>query len=377
MRVLFVNENIGGHATVHHNLRLTLGDHRDLEADFIDIPERGWLRRIFGASIPVLGRFDLDLQPLRDQLATSMWAHRRIRPLVDDYDVVHLYTQNAGLLSSRTLRRAASVVTLDTTTTLNAYRLPHRQPTRFTKLTVAASRPFEKMVFAAADIVVANSVWAANSLRSYYGLSDAKVRVMPFGIVSPQFETPVAPGTSASGLPRIVFVGRQMERKGGTRLLRLHQQHLVDRARLVLVTQDPVPAGENVDVINDLTPGDDRLWEILRSAAIFAFPSPIDQAPNAVLEAMAAGLPVVAIDTAAVSEMVADGSSGLLVAPDASDEDLLSALTRLVDDEDLRAKFGEEAQRRYCATYDAHHSTAELVSILREAASLRHEMSTP
>jgi glycosyltransferase involved in cell wall biosynthesis len=65
------------------------------------------------------------------------------------------------------------------------------------------------------------------------------------------------------------------------------------------------------------------------------------------LEAMAAGLPVVACRAAAVPEVVADGETGLLVPP-LDPGALAAALARLAHDAPLRRRFGAAGRR--CAT---------------------------
>src|SRR5690606_40942177 len=116
-------------------------------------------------------------------------------------------------------------------------------------------------------------------------------------------------------------------------------------AELVLVTTEPVEPAPGVRVIDDLRPGDPRLWDVLRAGSVFAFPSEIDQAPNAVLEAMAAGLPVVAARSGAVPEMVEEGGTGFLVEP-RDDRSLLEAMQRLLADPGLRRSMGEAGSRR-------------------------------
>jgi starch synthase len=366
LRVLLVNENIGGHATVHHHLQQLLADRPDVRASFLHVPPPGLLRRIVGAPVPGLAGLDLDLQPLRAQLALSAWVAMRLRRAVRDVDVVHLYTHNAGLLAAPLLRRVPTVVTTDTTNARNAYRLPYRTPTRWTPWSVRRTMPFERRVHRLAHTVVANSDWAAASLREDYGLPEAKLRVIPFGVEPPDLPSGPAPGTTAAR-PTLVFVGRQLERKGALRLLRLHQAHLAERADLVLVTPEPVPPGRSLRVVDDLRPGDARLWEILRSASIFVFPSEIDQAPNAVLEAMAAGLPVVAARSGAVPEMVVDGRCGRIVEP-GDDATLLAAVTDLLDDPERRRSMGAAAQERQRERYDMRRAVDDLLAVLRVAA---------
>jgi glycosyltransferase involved in cell wall biosynthesis len=353
--VLFVNENIGGHATVHRHLAATLTAHDHVEAEFVTVPPPGWLRRL-----------DLDLQPLRAQLALSAWVRRHVRPRAREFDAIHLYTHNAGLLATDILREMPSVVTLDTTNAHNAYRLPYRMPTRFTGLTLHATHPFEQRVYRAATRVVANSEWAASSLRADYGVPADKLRVFPFGIEATEFAEPVAPGPPPGGLPTLVFVGRQLERKGGNLLREVHQRALADRCRLVLVTPEAVAPGRNLTVVDDLRPGDVRLWDILRAGSVFVFPSMIDQAPNAVLEAMAAGLPVIAVDTGAVGEMVVDGDNGVLVAGNDAGQ-LQAAIEQLLDAPATARAMGAAGRRRFDARYRADASTSRLIDVIAEA----------
>ena len=369
LRALFVNENIGGHSTVHAHLRTALAEHPEVEAEFLDVPGPSFRRRVLGTSVPGLGRLDLDLQPLRAQLALSEWVRRRLRDRVADVDVLHVYTANAGLRSADLIAGVPSVVTTDATNVTNAYRLPYRDPTRFTPSVVKLSQRFEQRVYDAASLVVANTAWVAESLRGDYGLDDDRLRVMPFGIIAPEFGPGPAPGTTSEGLPQVVFVGRQLERKGALRLLRLHQKHLADDCELVLVTTEPVPPGRNVRRVDDVTVGSGRLWEVLREAAVFAFPSQIDQASNAVIEALAAGLPVLALEVSAMPELVGPDAGRLLAPHD--DEALVTTLRELVQDAALRARMGAAARQRFCDVYDARVSTRRLLDLFAEART-RH-----
>lgn len=371
MRVLFVNENIGGHATVHAHLRTCLAGHPEVEASFLDVPRASFGRRVVGAQVPGLGRLDLDLQPLRAQLALSHWVRCRLTTLAPRCDVLHVYTGNAGLCSVPVLAGMPSVVSTDATNATNAERLPYRTPTRFTPAAVRLSKRFERPVYDAATLVAASTEWVAASLRDDYGQTGDRLRVLPFGIVAPDFGPGPAPGTVGAGtpgaLPQVVFVGNPLGRKGALRLVRLHQQHLAEECELVLVTTDPAaPRGaRNVHVVDDVTVGSGRLWEVLRGAAVFAFPSPIDQAPNAVIEALAAGLPVVALRQGAISEMVTPDVGRLVDVDD--DAGLVTAIRGLVAAPRTRAELGAAAARRFAGTYDAGVSTRRLVDLLAEA----------
>ena len=58
MRALFVNENLGGHATVHLNLRRALRARPDVDARFYDVPAPGLVRKLAAAPVPGLAGLD-------------------------------------------------------------------------------------------------------------------------------------------------------------------------------------------------------------------------------------------------------------------------------------------------------------------------------
>ncbi|HLG66653.1 MAG TPA: glycosyltransferase family 4 protein [Acidimicrobiales bacterium] len=90
----------------------------------------------------------------------------------------------------------------------------------------------------------------------------------------------------------------------------------------------------------------------LRSVDIFVLPSRAEGLPLSVIEAMLAGLPVVATDVGSVRELVRDGSTGIVVPAD--DVIALSeALRTLVEDSELRARYGAAARSRALAHFGA------------------------
>ena len=73
--------------------------------------------------------------------------------------------------------------------------------------------------------------------------------------------------------------------------------------------------------------------------------------PNSLIEAMGAGLPVVATAVDDIPELVADGETGLLVPSDDVDG-LVQALKRLIDDETLRRRMGAAGQARVAKDFN-------------------------
>lgn len=96
---------------------------------------------------------------------------------------------------------------------------------------------------------------------------------------------------------------------------------------------------------------------ILWSADVFVhvpvnFP---EGTPNAILEAMAAGLPVIASKVGGIPEVVRDGETGLIVPPN-EPKALAEAINKLRQDEGLRQQLGKQAQ----AWAQEHHDARQL-----------------
>ncbi len=368
-RLILLNENLGGHATMHLNISRALAEHPEVDCASIDLPPRSVSRRLVGLRIPGLSRLDLDLAPVRAQLALSTTARRLLhaemaaRPI----DAIHAYSQHVALRVTSELRAYPSVVSTDGSAAQNAVQLPFRRPGRFTPTTARVGEYFEERVFRATTIVVAQSEWCAGAIRDRYQLGPDRLRVIPFGIIPPD---PVAVDPPAPGaLPEITFTGNSMDRKGGWALVRAFRDHLRGTCVLNLVTQELVPPEPGVRVFNDLTPGDPRLVAMLERSAVFALPSEIDKSPYSVLEAMFAGRPVVATDVGGIPEMVVDGETGLLVPP-GDEAGIAAAITKLLGDDELRTRLGDAARVRAHDRFDARKTTADLIRVIAAAKEM-------
>lgn len=89
--------------------------------------------------------------------------------------------------------------------------------------------------------------------------------------------------------------------------------------------------------------------------------------PNALLEGMAAGVPMVATRVGGVPELLEDGVTGIIV-PAQDPREMASAISRLVEDKDLRLKLGTAA-RASAMRYSWEMCVDEHVSLYKEIAS--------
>ena len=154
-----------------------------------------------------------------------------------------------------------------------------------------------------------------------------------------------------------------------------HDERLAAEARRL-----GLALGDDVDLVD---PGAD-VAILLQALDVFVMTSPArsEGMPTAVLEAMAAAKPVVATDAGATRELVADGETGILVAPGRPDL-AAAAIGRLVADPELRARLGEAGRRRALAGFDLealadrHLRAYEIALAHRQARGRRRQMVMP
>ena len=106
----------------------------------------------------------------------------------------------------------------------------------------------------------------------------------------------------------------------------------------------------------------DDVPAILTASDLFVLPSESEASPNVVLEAMAAGLPVVASRVGGIPEIVDDGVTGHLVPP--SDPDALAAaILDVLDHPNRGAAFGQAGRMRIAREYSFDRMVAQFESL--------------
>lgn len=112
--------------------------------------------------------------------------------------------------------------------------------------------------------------------------------------------------------------------------------------------------------------GADKL-ALLQAAALLALPSYAEGLPIALLEAMAAGLPVVTTPVGGIPDLIADGRNGLLVQP-GDVAALAAAINRLLADAALRRGAGDLNRQQVVAEYDVPRYVERLLAIYDDVA---------
>ncbi len=158
--------------------------------------------------------------------------------------------------------------------------------------------------------------------------------------------------------PRIISVGRMKAPKDPLTLIGALAHLEPGTFRAMLVGDGPdwsvVAAAvrrAGLDSVVDLVGERLDVPALLAQADVFVLASLSEGLPMSLLEAMAAGLPVVASAVGGVPEAVIDGETGLLVAPgDAAT--MAQALRTLLGDPDLRRRLGAAGHERALAMFD-------------------------
>jgi len=114
---------------------------------------------------------------------------------------------------------------------------------------------------------------------------------------------------------------------------------------------------------------DDEIVELHKVGDIFAMPSPAELQCIAALEAMSSGKPVVAVNAGALYELCQTDRNGFLCEKD-DDAGIADALLMLVEDDKLRAKFGEESQK-IAKTHDMNHTLDQFEEIYQQVIATK------
>jgi glycosyltransferase involved in cell wall biosynthesis len=213
------------------------------------------------------------------------------------------------------------------------------------------------------DRVVCVSSQVAEYSRQRIGVPREKIVVIPNGVDAPAPDVlqDRRAARSALGLPfEGVLVGTVARLEPVKRLdVLLRAMGVLERVPAVIVGYGSLERRLE-RIAEELGLGDrvrfagyqPDVWPWLSAFDVFALSSDWEGMPNAVLEAMAVGLPVVATSAGGTPDVVVQGVTGLLVPP-GDHRSFAGALERLVRDSGLRQTMGEAGRRRVMDEFSA------------------------
>jgi len=308
-----------------------------------------------------VGQFDF--QPLRWRLRYSARARGQLARPPAGADVALVNTQACALLAGGPMRQCPTVLSVDSTNRQFAALEYWRPRGRLAALGEAPIDFLERRAYGRARKILAWTEWTARSLREDYGVPDERIAVVHPGVDLPAPAHRRADGDSG-GL-RVLFVGNNVVRKGLAELLGAARAARA-RVRVDVISGDrSVPTDDPlVRLHRDARPGDPLHSELFARADVLVLPTRADAVPWVVVEGLAAGLPVVATDIAAIPELV--GDAGYLVRPGDVGE-LVRVLDRLAGDPELRRELSARARARAETRFDAARQLPRVVEVLQQA----------
>jgi len=208
-----------------------------------------------------------------------------------------------------------------------------------------------KQEVACSDGVVTLSEHVRGILCRDYGYPGDRTWVIPHGIFP--YTSAVSNSHSVTGHPlRVLFFGRIMPYKGLDILLGAYAALRAQRQDIELIIAGPGDLGrysialdglEGVHVDNRWIP-EHEIGQIFRKADLVVLPYREASQSGVIATAFAAGLPVVVTPTGGLVEQVQHEVTGL-ICKEVSSTSLADAITRMLDEPDLRVGCGERALR--------------------------------
>ncbi len=236
-------------------------------------------------------------------------------------------------------------------------------------------------LFAAAEFVATETDFSVRFIQKKFPAHAAKIHRVYNGIDAGRF----AAGRAPDAPPLLVSVGRYIEKKGFLdlidacaaldglpfRCLLIGQGPMEDEmrariARLGLQGKVEVAGTRNETEIAGLL----ARSSIFALACVTAGDGGSDNLPTVIMEAMAAGVPVVSTATAGVPEMVVDGVTGRLVAQKSPDA-LARAIRELLEDPARGEQMGVAARERCRELFDIRRTAETLRNLLKDHGALR------
>lgn len=198
----------------------------------------------------------------------------------------------------------------------------HQEFSNLSQQAISELQIIESLALKRASLVVFSSEWAARSSIEHYQVDKQKVHIIPFGA---NFEYPPAKeqalGKKKSDRCRMLFVGNNWERKGGSiafeTLLALEDMHIQSELIICGCTPRGNISHERMTVIPFLDKTDEiqrmKLEQLYMMADFFLLPTRNDCTPIVFCEANAFGLPVITTDTGGIAGIIKQGENGFML----------------------------------------------------------------
>lgn len=373
-KVLSIIEEYLGHKTYGHLMRTHFAqasacnidfcwynDDREIHTRILNrllsyVPKNSWLRDQ-----------NLTVHLLRIQLGFAYMARRlALRKLKQSsYSVLHFHTQPLAYLSLDLMEQWPTVISIDRT----IIQLAREKTDPQLHWTYRPHYEIEKRVFQKAAAIVAFSDNARQSVLQDYRIDSRKVKVIYPGVDLAQFPLPETSSPFNPKRYNILFIGSDFDRKGGQDLLVVFLKEFAHEAELHLVTTADIQCDHpNVHIHRQIAAYTPEWLQLYHQADVFVMPTYSEPFGWVFIEAMAAGLPIIATAISAIPEMVRHEETGLLLQP-GDRPALAQSLRTLMNNPQLRSNMGLRARQLATQKFNAHKNFQTLESLFWEIAN--------
>lgn len=343
-------------------------------------------KKIFGVKLPQL--------VYKNGMNVSFMPQKEIRQVLDEFkpDIIHNQTQGPVAIAILRYAQKHDIALVST---------DHAYPDNLTqqvKLPAIAKKPINKAMNAYFMRFLRKSEYAtmpteraiADLIPKNSKRFNVPVEAISNGIDLSRF----AKGRAnreiydsygiPKGKPIVLYVGRIDPEKSLDILVKSFQRTLdsVPEAELVMVGEGTARAkleelATKLNIRDKLhclgrVVGDD-LPQIYRTGTVFAITSKTETQSIVLMEAMASGLPAVAVAAGAVSELVKNNKNGFLCEPD-DIEAVAKSLAKLLANPDLRKRFSDDTLKRI-RKHDISYTLTRMEEIYNEVLDSREQQS--
>lgn len=225
-----------------------------------------------------------------------------------------------------------------------------------------------RKLYKKADLIIVNSFGIMDALIKNFSLKKEQIKVIynPIDINKVQCLSQVPLNKNYQEIFSsivIITVGRLIKEKGHKHLIKAFKQvkRSVKQAKLLILGKGEMEK-DLKDLVKSLGLENDVLFlgwqknpfQFLKRANVFVLSSLTEGLPNALIEAMTCGLPVVSTDCpSGPNEILENGKNGILV-PVSDEKTLAEAILKLLNNSDLRDKFSNLGEKR-SKDFSAHN----------------------
>lgn len=223
--------------------------------------------------------------------------------------------------------------------------------------------PFEEQTLHHAKMIFTMSDHVTRSLQEHYHLPASKILRVNGGCNVPCC---LSPKPDRFYRQNILFVGVDWQRKGGPELLAAFRQlrSTHPHATLTIVGCSPKITGEGIKVIGPVP--QNLIPDYFAAATLFCMPSRREPFGIAYIEAMHAGLPVIASCYGAAPDFVRNGLTGYTVKP-TDTTTLVQRLAELITNPDLCHKMGQAGKKLVAAEYTWSKTCTKMESAIQNS----------